>query len=210
VARDKRNLRRARQGGGRVPQGRGRPAVHTRPERCVDPLLGGPEDHGRPPGDHDPVTPEAHAAFTAALLDRLSADADVVGVVLLGSSSGIPPGPDEFSDHDLFVVTRPGAQERFRTDLGWLPDAAEVVLAFRETPHGVKALCATGHLVELAAFDVDELALARVNRYRVALDRADVVTRMERVRAAPRGGPAPPAPPGRPGRSPPVPRGPAD
>src|SRR5215468_6331939 len=78
------------------------------------------------------MTPEAHAAFAAALLKRLEADPDVLGLVFLGSSSGEPPAPDAFSDHDLFVVTRPGAQERFRTDLSWLPNAADLVLSFRE------------------------------------------------------------------------------
>ena len=130
------------------------------------------------------MTPEAHAAFTTALLKRLELDPDVLGVVLLGSSSGVPPLPDGFSDHDLFVVVRPGAQERFRADLGWLPNATELVLAFRETAHGVRALDRSGHLVELAVFDPDELLLARVNRYSVPLDRADVGARMERVQRA--------------------------
>jgi lincosamide nucleotidyltransferase len=130
------------------------------------------------------MTPEAHAAYAAALVSTLAADPDVVGVVLLGSSSGLPPSPDEFSDHDFFVVTRPGAQERFRTTLGWLPDAAAIALAFRETAHGMKVLYAGGHLVEFAAFDLDELAVARVNRYRVVLDRADLAMRMQRVHAA--------------------------
>jgi len=127
------------------------------------------------------MTPEAHAAFAAALLKRLEADPDVLGLVFLGSSSGEPPAPDAFSDHDLFVVTRPGAQERFRTDLSWLPNAADLVLSFRETPHGVRALDSTGHLVELAVFDLEELSVARVNRYSVALDKADVRARMARV-----------------------------
>jgi hypothetical protein len=39
------------------------------------------------------MTPDAHAAFTAALVATLTAGPDVVGVVLLGSSSGLPPGP---------------------------------------------------------------------------------------------------------------------
>ena len=130
------------------------------------------------------MTPEAHAAFTAALVSALATDPDVVGVVLLGSSSGLPPLPDPFSDHDFFVVTRPGVQERFRTTLSWLPDAAAIALTFRETAHGVKVLYAGGHLAEFAVFDLDELAVARVNRYRVALDRADVAARMERVHAA--------------------------
>lgn len=128
------------------------------------------------------MTPEAHAAFVAALLKRLDPDPDVLGLVLLGSGSGEPPGPDAFSDHDLFVVTRSGAQQRFRTDLRWLPNAADLVLSLRETAHGVRALDRTGHLVELAIFDLDELSLARINRYSVALDRADVRARMAKVR----------------------------
>lgn len=130
------------------------------------------------------MTPQAHAAFSATLAATLAADPDVVGLVLLGSSSGVSPVPDAYSDHDVFVVTRPGAQERFRTELGWLPDAGAIALAFRETPHGVKVLYAGGHLVEFAAFDLDELSVARVNRYRVALDRADVTARMARIQEA--------------------------
>jgi hypothetical protein len=129
------------------------------------------------------MTPDAFRAFTDRLLANLSNDPEVIGLVTLGSTSGLPPEPDVFSDHDFFVVTVAGAQERFRTDLSWLPDPRDVVLAFRETPHGVKALYASGHLAEFAVFDLDELAEARVNRLRVLLDRADVAARMERVRA---------------------------
>lgn len=129
------------------------------------------------------MTPAAFQAFTDQLLSTLSREPQVVGLVTLGSTSGLPPVPDAFSDHDFFVVTVAGAQEKFRTDLAWLPDASEVVLAFRETAHGVKALYGSGHLAEFAVFDLDELAEARVNRLRVLLDRADVAARMERVRA---------------------------
>jgi hypothetical protein len=130
------------------------------------------------------MTPEAHRAYTARLLARLAGEADVLGLVTLGSTSGQPPLPDDFSDHDFFVVTRPGAQERFRADLSWLPEGDPVVLAFRETAHGVKALLASGHLAEFAVFDPEELSLARVNRYAVPLDRADVAARLARVRQA--------------------------
>jgi hypothetical protein len=129
------------------------------------------------------MTPAAFQTFTDQLLTGLSSEPQVIGLVTLGSTSGQAPAPDAFSDHDFFVITATGAQERFRNDLGWLPDAGGVVLAFRETPHGVKALYSNGHLVEFAVFDLDELAEARVNRLRVLLDRSDVTARMERVRA---------------------------
>jgi hypothetical protein len=50
------------------------------------------------------MTPEAHAAFSAGVVTTLGAAPDVVGVVFLGSSSGVPPPPDAYSDHDLFAV----------------------------------------------------------------------------------------------------------
>lgn len=130
------------------------------------------------------MLPDAHYAFTAQLLERLASDPDVLGLVTLGSTSGLPPLPDAFSDHDFFVVTRPGAQERLRGDLGWLPDAAAIALSFRETAHGLKVLYGSGHLAEFAVFDLDELALARINRYTVLLDRADVGHRLAQVRRA--------------------------
>jgi hypothetical protein len=126
----------------------------------------------------------AYRDFTERLLARVGADSEVIGLVALGSMSGEPPLADSFSDHDFFVVVAAGAQERLRTDLSWLPDAADVVLSFRETAHGLKALWSSGHLAEFAVFSPEELALARVNRYRVLLDRADLVERMARVRSA--------------------------
>ena len=125
---------------------------------------------------------DAHRAFLDRIRSRLEAEPDVLGLVGLGSTSGEGPAPDDFSDHDLFVITRPGAQERFRTDLSWLPDPGSIALSFRETAHGVKVLYTSGHLVEFAAFDLEEIALARVNRHRVVFDRADVTARMARVR----------------------------
>jgi hypothetical protein len=129
------------------------------------------------------VDPAAYDALTEALTESLGADDRVLGLVLLGSSAA---GADPWSDHDFFVVTRPGVQEELRTDLAWLPSGVELVLSFRETAHGLKLLTRDGHLLELAVFDLDELALASVNRYRVVLDRGGVAERMAEV-AAPGG-----------------------
>jgi hypothetical protein len=125
---------------------------------------------------------EEYHRFTQELAARLQPDPRVIGLVALGSMSGEPPPPDRWSDHDFFVVTQPGEQERMRNDLSWLPRAGDVVLAFRETEHGVKALYGDAHLLEFAVFDPEELQLARVNRYRVLFDRADVEPRMRALR----------------------------
>ena len=127
----------------------------------------------------------AYSAFTDALSRRLAGDPRVVGLVALGSMSGDGPAPDGFSDHDFFVVTGSGMQEALRTDLGWLPGGERAVLVHRETEHGLKVILDDGHLLELAVFDLEELLVARANRYRVLLDRGGVAERMAAVAAKP-------------------------
>jgi hypothetical protein len=124
------------------------------------------------------MRPEAYAVFTEALRARLGSDSRVLGLVALGSMARRDYEPDLWSDHDFFVITSPGAQEAFRADRSWLPDPERVVFSYRETAHGVKALYDDGHLVEFAVFDPGEVAVARVNRYRVLLDRGDVERRL--------------------------------
>lgn len=127
----------------------------------------------------------AYAAFTDALARRLAGDERVLGLVALGSMSGQGVPPDAFSDHDFFVVTRPGEQEPFRTGLGWLPGAERAVLVHRETEHGLKVVLDDGHLLEFAVFDLGELLVARANRYAVLLDRGGVAERMAEVARKP-------------------------
>jgi hypothetical protein len=127
---------------------------------------------------------DAYDAFTAALQGSLAGRPDVLGLVALGSMAGRDYQPDQFSDHDFFVVAATPSAAALREDLSWLPDRERVLLSFRDTAHGLKVLYDDGHLLELAVFAPEELALASVNRYRVLLDRADVGTRMEAVASA--------------------------
>ena len=124
---------------------------------------------------------DAYGRFSERLRERLAADERVLGLVALGSMSGEPP-PDQWSDHDFFVISRPGEQERMRTELSWLPDGEEIVLAYRETAHGVKVLYRDAHLLEFAVFDPEEISVARINRFRVLLDRGGVAERMRALR----------------------------
>lgn len=128
--------------------------------------------------------PEGYAAFTETLHERLVADPRVLGLVALGSMACRDYEPDRWSDHDFFVIAKPGNQEALRTDLSWLPRSDRLVFSYRETPHGVKALYDDGHLVEFAVFDPEELRLARVNRYRILLDRADLERRLVELAAS--------------------------
>jgi hypothetical protein len=121
-----------------------------------------------------PMKPEPYQALTRKLVANLEGDPRVIGLVALGSMAQQDYVPDRWSDHDFFVITQPGEQEHFRTATDWLPDAGDLVLHFRETAHGVKALYRSSHLLEFAVFDLTELSLARINRWRVLLDHGGV------------------------------------
>jgi hypothetical protein len=131
------------------------------------------------------VNPDEYAAFTKELTERVSADERVVGLVAVGSMALRDYAADRWSDHDFLLVTREGVQEDLRRDLSWLPRADDVALAFRETAHGLKVLYGNAHLLEFAVFDLDELGVASIDRYRVLLDRGGVEERVREVVAGP-------------------------
>ncbi len=116
---------------------------------------------------------EGFDRFTQELVMSVSARDDVVGLVLLGSGADTAR-VDEWSDHDFYLVSTPGAQEPLRTDLSWLPRTASIVLAARETEHGLKVVYDDGHVLEFAVADVDEVRGFGTNRWRVVLDRGGV------------------------------------
>jgi hypothetical protein len=130
------------------------------------------------------MEPAAYERFTADLDRALQADPRVLALVAVGSMAGRDPAPDRWSDHDFFVVVTPGEQESFRTDLAWLPGRDQIAFSYRETAHGVKVVFRDGHLVEFAVFDPDELAFARINRYRLLFDRERIGERLARVARA--------------------------
>jgi hypothetical protein len=113
-------------------------------------------------------------AFTAELTERARADDRVVGLVAVGSTAELDYAPDEWSDHDFLLISRSGEQEGLRRDLRWLPAHERITFSFRETAHGLKVFYDDGHMIEFAVFDVAEIALAGINRYRVLLDRGGV------------------------------------
>lgn len=123
----------------------------------------------------------ARAAFEAFLdrtLSELEGRDDVVGLVGMGSTAQ-RGRVDEWSDHDLAVVVRPGAHERYRDARGWLPDADRIALAVREWHDGVKVLYDDGHVVELGVATPDELRAWHADAHEVFFDRggaADAVT----------------------------------
>jgi hypothetical protein len=130
------------------------------------------------------MTPEQFETFTGQLTANLEHDNRVIGLIALGSMAQQDYQPDEFSDHDFFVVTIDGEQEQFRQRFDWLPDRDQIVYTFRETQHGVKILYGSGHLLEYAVFDQEELFLAKVNRYRVLLDKSTIAEDLATIEKA--------------------------
>lgn len=128
------------------------------------------------------MNPEKYRKYTDELTHRLERDDAVLGLVALGSMAEVGALPDQWSDHDFFVIVNTPDRERFKADLSWLPLHDEIVFHFRETEHGLKVFYRNGHLIEFAVFDPDELFLARVNRYRTLFDRADIGERMKKIK----------------------------
>ncbi|WP_223634444.1 hypothetical protein [Corallococcus sp. EGB] len=121
----------------------------------------------------------AYQAFTTELTRAADADGRFRGLVALGSMAARDYAPDDFSDHDFFAIAWPGHAETSRQERGWLPRAESIALAFRETAHGFKVVYRDGHLLEFAVFELEELSYARVNRYRVLVDKGGVTERMD-------------------------------
>ncbi|MGI9645505.1 MAG: hypothetical protein ACR2O6_09375, partial [Ilumatobacteraceae bacterium] len=119
--------------------------------------------------------------FTAELTAWAEVDPRVRGLVVLGSTSGVGREPDEWSDHDFFVICTDGAAGELRADRAWLPDPDRVVIHVRETEHGRSAVYDDGHLAEYAVFEFDELGLAKANGYRVLVDDGTVEGRMAEI-----------------------------
>lgn len=122
-------------------------------------------------------------AYTLRLAENICRLPEVVGLIACGSMAQEDYQPDPWSDHDFLLIVEKGSQEHFRTDLSWLPGARGLLYSFRETQHGVKAVLDSGHLLEFAVFDPDELHLAKVNRARVLFDRGGIHERLAQVRA---------------------------
>lgn len=125
------------------------------------------------------MDPADYDRFTADVVARSRADDRIIGLVALGSMAATDRAPDEWSDHDFWVVTVDGAADAVRAETGWLPRSDHVVVSFSETAHGRSVIYADGHLVEYAVFDDHDVEIARANAYRVLFDGCNLDARMQ-------------------------------
>ena len=118
--------------------------------------------------------------YTERLRTSLESRDEVVGLVVLGSTADSTFW-DEWSDHDFWVITKPGAQDALVEDLSWLPEYQNIAILITHRPHGRTMLFRNRHKVEFAVFDVDELRSAKVERYRVLNDRDQIAELIKAV-----------------------------
>lgn len=79
--------------------------------------------------------------------------------------------PDKFSDHDFFLITKPGAQSEFKNNFDWLPDSDNIIYHFQESEYVVKVLYNYGHIAEFGVVDQEELKEVPLNNYRILMDK---------------------------------------
>ena len=99
------------------------------------------------------MTPERFASFLSTLAATARRRPDIVGLVAFGSTAALERA-DEGSDHDFALIVEPGAADRYRSDLSWLPDAPRIVASAVEHHGGVKAIYDDGHRLEFGIADV--------------------------------------------------------
>jgi hypothetical protein len=118
--------------------------------------------------------------FTATLWRTLEKDPAILGLVALGTTAE-PAGRDAWSDHDFWVVTRPGRQDALLDDLTWLPNSDTILVRARHGRRHYSVLYRSGHRTEFAVFDPEEAATGTVTVYRVLFDKADVAAVVARA-----------------------------
>ena len=115
--------------------------------------------------------------FTRDLIAWAGSESAVMGLIAVGSTSPMTRDPDEWSDHDVFVVTTAGTSAGLLGDPSWLPDSERIVMWHTETVDGRAAVYDDGHLIELAVFEAPNLPPLSLNDYRVLVDKSDLAAR---------------------------------
>lgn len=116
---------------------------------------------------------ERFEALSAGLVDGVRQYDDLIGLVMLGSTSEQARfRRDEWSDHDFFALIEQGRGREVRPDLSWLPDQERIVLTAREGEIGFVAVYDDGHVLEFAFSEAGELDGAVAGDATVVVDDA--------------------------------------
>ena len=122
-----------------------------------------------------------YQSFLNELISTLEADPVVWGLIALGSTADATYR-DEWSDHDFWIITAPGAQSHYLDTYVWLPRTHDILMTVR---HGVSyrtVLYRNQHEVEYAVFDPNEAVGGKIDRYQVLIDRHDISSLAESIK----------------------------
>lgn len=122
----------------------------------------------------------AFDTYTDHIRASLESAPEVLGLVTLGSTADSTLR-DEWSDHDFWVITEPGAQGKFVNDLSWLPDYGDIAIVVCHGKHNRTVLYSNRHQIEFAVLDVNEARTGKTERYRILIDRGHIRELIESV-----------------------------
>ncbi len=123
------------------------------------------------------------------IVDAAAAHADVVGVVAFGSTAELDR-VDEWSDHDVAVITAPGAEAPLRHDLSWVPDADRIAFSVIDRHDGVTVVYDDGRVIEFGTATLEGFAGWAGNAAEALLDRGGVADAVAELVARPAPGDA--------------------
>jgi hypothetical protein len=132
--------------------------------------------------DQTTVNHIEYQKYLDELLASLEADPLVLGLILLGSTADTSLR-DGRSDHDFWIVTSPGGQKKYRDTFSWLPNSDDILFTVRHGTSYRAVIYGNRHKAEYAVFDPEEALHGKIERFRVLLDRQDIVSLAERVRS---------------------------
>jgi lincosamide nucleotidyltransferase B/F len=121
--------------------------------------------------------------FTQRLRTSLESRPEVVGLITLGTTADSTQR-DEWSDHDFWVITKPGLHNSFCDDLSWLPDHHDIAINVSHGPNRRTILFRNRHKVEFAVFDAQEAPAGKVERYKTLIDRDRISELIQSIRTA--------------------------
>lgn len=118
------------------------------------------------------------------LVAAARAHPEILGLVGFGSTAERSRA-DEWSDHDLAVITTPGSEQRLRHELGWLPHPERIALAVVDGHDAVSVITEAGEVLEFGVATLEDFAGWSGNRAEVLLDRGGVAAVVESMLARP-------------------------
>jgi predicted nucleotidyltransferase len=135
------------------------------------------------------IAPSPFEERLRELVAAAEARPEIVGLVGFGSTAE-KERADEWSDHDLAVITTAGHEHRLRHELGWLPHAERIALAVVDRHDAVTVVSDAGEVLEFGVATVEDFAGWAANRAEVLLDRDGVTAVVRSMLARPAPGDA--------------------